>query len=257
MRFQDLTSWPSFGKPLEMYKLLAHQGQNVLITEGEEHRRHRKIAAPAFSEANTALVWQDTQDVAHEFFQSIDRQAETRTDGSRATTLDAPLTMLRVALHIIARAGFGHSSAYDDSAAPPPGHHYTFIEAVTVASEHALAKAFLPDFVYRLPFLPRKVKASLDKTWSAYDEFETYLSEMIEERVHSQEDKHDLFSLLVKDMAGDSEEDTGTKLSTREVKGNIFIMLLAGHGAQSGVLRLALIAGQKLPPIRSRSPLAS
>ncbi len=39
-----------FPKPIDMYDLLATFGTNILVTEGEEWKRQRKIAAPAFSE---------------------------------------------------------------------------------------------------------------------------------------------------------------------------------------------------------------
>ena len=39
-----------FPKPLEVYELLASFGSNILVTEGDEWKRQRKIAAPAFSE---------------------------------------------------------------------------------------------------------------------------------------------------------------------------------------------------------------
>ena len=39
-----------FPKPLEVYDLLASFGSNILVTEGDEWKRQRKIAAPAFSE---------------------------------------------------------------------------------------------------------------------------------------------------------------------------------------------------------------
>ena len=39
-----------FPKALDVYKLLSTFGSNILVTEGDEWKRQRKITAPAFSE---------------------------------------------------------------------------------------------------------------------------------------------------------------------------------------------------------------
>ena len=39
-----------FPKPLNQYAVLAFFGNNIVVSEGEEWKKHRKIAAPAFSE---------------------------------------------------------------------------------------------------------------------------------------------------------------------------------------------------------------
>ena len=50
-KIQEVTaSRLQFVKPVEMYEVLAAYGSNVLVTEGESWKRHRRISAPAFSE---------------------------------------------------------------------------------------------------------------------------------------------------------------------------------------------------------------
>lgn len=39
-----------FPKPVEQYGVLAFFGRNIVITEGDEWKKHRKISAPAFSD---------------------------------------------------------------------------------------------------------------------------------------------------------------------------------------------------------------
>lgn len=46
-----------FPKPTDVYELLATFGTNILVTEGEEWKRQRKIAAPAFSEVCAHLCY--------------------------------------------------------------------------------------------------------------------------------------------------------------------------------------------------------
>jgi cytochrome P450 len=47
---EEMTARPNeFIKPTWMYRVLSFFGQNVVITEGDVWRRHRRITAPAFS----------------------------------------------------------------------------------------------------------------------------------------------------------------------------------------------------------------
>lgn len=81
-----------FPKPLEVYESLAAFGPNILVTEGAEWKRQRKIAAPAFSEVrllaparsgiehnihwrssqrNNKLIWDETFRIVDEMFQTV------------------------------------------------------------------------------------------------------------------------------------------------------------------------------------------
>jgi hypothetical protein len=46
------TSRAKFPKPVGMYTVLCIFGRNIVASEGEEWKRYRKIAAPAFSEVS-------------------------------------------------------------------------------------------------------------------------------------------------------------------------------------------------------------
>lgn len=43
-------------------------GGNIVASEGEEWKRHRKICAPSFSEPNNRLVWDETVSVMNDLF---------------------------------------------------------------------------------------------------------------------------------------------------------------------------------------------
>jgi hypothetical protein len=46
-----------FPKPVRPYKMLSFFGSNIVTTEFDEWKRHRKIAAPSFSEVATFDSW--------------------------------------------------------------------------------------------------------------------------------------------------------------------------------------------------------
>ena len=51
LALQEVTTYRGkFPKPVGLYALLTIFGKNILASEGEEWKRYRKIAAPAFSE---------------------------------------------------------------------------------------------------------------------------------------------------------------------------------------------------------------
>ena len=71
---QIATQHSAFPKPLAIYKVLSTFGSNILATEGEEWRRHRKIVARSFGETNNRLVWEETIRIVLDLFTHWDRQ---------------------------------------------------------------------------------------------------------------------------------------------------------------------------------------
>ena len=54
---QEITSSRAvFLKPLDDYKVLSFYGPNIVVSEHEEWKKYKKIAAPAFSEVSSSLL---------------------------------------------------------------------------------------------------------------------------------------------------------------------------------------------------------
>jgi cytochrome P450 len=50
---QEVTSSRArFPKPVEIYVALSFFGHNIIVSEGEEWKKYRKISAPAFSDVS-------------------------------------------------------------------------------------------------------------------------------------------------------------------------------------------------------------
>lgn len=102
-----------FQKPVQLYEILKVFGSNVVVTEGEEWRRHRKvfsahstsrrslnldrlpqIVAPGFSEKVFELVWNTSSWITFELFKSEGWAA--LEPGQSTDVLNIPDLTLRV-----------------------------------------------------------------------------------------------------------------------------------------------------------------
>jgi len=206
-----------FPKPLHQYGPISLFGENIVASDGEEWKRYRKITAPAFSDRNNRLVWDESCHIMLGLFNDVwgDQQKIIVDDSVELT--------LQVSLSVICTAGFGRriSLKDDKTLTVPSGHYMTFEDAIYSVSSNAYIKMFFP--TWALGFTRRLRRVRL-----AFDELEKYMIEMIHTRNTSEtkEERYDLFSSLLK---ANSDNEGDAKLSTREVLGNIFIFQLAGH----------------------------
>lgn len=99
---QVTTRRSDFPKPLEAYGSLMLYGANVVTTEGQIWKAHRRITNPPFSEKNNRLVW------AEAIFQAQSMIDSWMHGGTRSRTIaNIGEDSMRLALHVISRAGFG------------------------------------------------------------------------------------------------------------------------------------------------------
>ncbi|EPS98786.1 hypothetical protein FOMPIDRAFT_1037349 [Fomitopsis schrenkii] len=219
-----------FSKPLAVYKILKFYGSNVVVTEGEEWKRHRKISAPSFSERNTRLVWDETMSIMRELCEDVWAGQNTIPVPS-IVDLTVPIT-----LFVIGVAGFGKRMSWRDDYSVPEGFHFSFKDALHIASTDLRLKLFVPRWV--LQNAPWK---RLRDFWSAYVDLERYMRQMIDARkgVEKKEERYDLFSSLLD--ANEEESDSAAKLSDDELMGNIFIHLVAGHETTANTIAFAFV----------------
>ncbi|GJE92931.1 cytochrome P450 [Phanerochaete sordida] len=206
-----------FPKPVKQYKVLTFFGANIVTAEGDEWKRFRKITAPAFSERNNRLVWDETVKIMVDLFENVwGEQKVITTDHAIEVTLP-------IALFVIGVAGFGRQMTWQEDAKLPAGHTLTFKEALHTVSTGVFVKLATPAWMLR-----RGLTQRMRETNVAFRELEQYMLEMIQARRSSEkkEERYDLFSNLL----DASEDDEGQpKLADSELLGNIFIFLLAGH----------------------------
>ncbi|KAH9172708.1 cytochrome P450 [Lactarius sanguifluus] len=211
-----ITSRATFPKPLRLYSVLSVFGSNIIASEGEEWKRYRTITAPAFSERNTRLVWDETSRIMFDLFNNV-------WGDSPEIVLDhcADIT-LPIALFVIGVAGFGRRVTWTSNLVVPPGHQMTFKDAFHILSSNMGLKIILPNWAMNLTEHTRRVNL-------AFNELKQYMVEMVDDRrsAETKEERYDLFSGLL-DAAQD-DPDGGVAITEQELIGNTFAFLLAGH----------------------------
>ncbi|KAI5119154.1 hypothetical protein M0805_005233 [Coniferiporia weirii] len=203
-------------KPVEQYGLVLQFGRNIVATEGDEWKKHRKIANPAFSEPNNKLVWDEAVRITLDMINNVwENKAEVSIDNAVDITL--PLALL-----IIGSAGFGRKISFADDLKVPPGHVMSFKDALHITSQDMILGVIIPKWAMGFNQRFRNVR-------TAFADLQKYMQEMIDERRNAENkpERHDLFSSLLD--ANQEAEDVKTRLSDAELIGNIFIFLLAGH----------------------------
>uniref|UniRef100_A0A8H7XL65 Cytochrome P450 n=1 Tax=Psilocybe cubensis TaxID=181762 RepID=A0A8H7XL65_PSICU len=205
-----------FPKPIDQYEALSVYGLNIVASEGDDWKRYRKIAAPAFSDRNNKLVWEETVKIMDGLFDEVWKNQDV-------VTVDHCLDItLPIALFVIGVAGFGKSMTWhDEDQGIPAGHSLSFKDSLHTASVDITIKLLFPDILlkYGTPRLRRVRKA--------YQELGVYMAEMVQERTASEKaERHDLFTNL---LEANNDDSDGVRLTSDELIGNIFIFLLAGH----------------------------
>ncbi|KAI0066672.1 cytochrome P450 [Artomyces pyxidatus] len=198
-----------FPKPVKLFKLMRAFGRNIVEAEGELWKRFRKSAAPAFSDRNNALVWDETVRTIQELGDTVwsnrsEITAENAVDITRA-----------IALSVVGIAGFGRRISWTDEKVPQ-GHRMAFKDALHIVCADLILKAITPDWAMILT--PRLRKLRL-----AFEEMKQYMSEMVVARrtADTKAERYDLLSSLI--------DEGDEPLSKSELDGNIFALLLAGH----------------------------
>jgi cytochrome P450 len=183
-------------------------GEGMLTSEGEFHRRQRRLAQPAFHR----------QRIANYADSMVHYSTKLRDGWHDGETLDISQEMMRVTLSIVGKTLF---DAEVESEASEIG------EALT-----ALLKMFeriTNPFASILAKLPLPSNARMDKARKRLDET---IYRIINERRKTPEDRGDLLSMLL--MAQDEED--GGSMTDKQVRDESLTLFLAGHETTANAL---------------------
>lgn len=244
---QITTRRNDFPKPTKIYESLDIYGKNILTTEKEAWRKHRKATSPPFTEKNNHLVWKEAIRQAQAMLNSW-----VGRDGKGGKTVDRVMDdTMRISLHVISTASFGRSMEWpnedadkladgagfvDDSKIKneskdlDPGHKMSYTYALHCLLDTALLQFLVPKWL--LKWVPMQ-KAK--KAVTAYDEWGNYMRELLMQRKQDLEaggavsERNDILTQLVKQQIVDVSDKTKNQLTEQEVLGNMFLLILAGH----------------------------
>lgn len=250
----------AFPKDTGAYEILAIFGRNMLTTEGAEWKMHRKGVSPSFNERNAAYIFGEsihqTQGmVAH----WMGDDAEDKRKSSSATIDTIEHDTMTLALNIIAHVGFGlrffwpgqklpeDLSAQNKKYAsfePPKGHSMTFVDSLATVLERILVLLLLPQWL--LPFLPFK---ATKEALAAYTNYDKYMQEFLQDKAEEAQrgassDGMDIMGQLVRARYGAKGKSENKRdepqMSDEMIKGNAFIIIVAGHETTANTLHFTL-----------------
>jgi cytochrome P450 len=184
-------------------------GEGLLTSEGEFHRRQRRLASPAFHRQRIAAY----ADVMVNY--SV-KQRERWHDGE---TLNIAEEMMRLTLSIVAKTLF---DADVESEASEIGDSLT-----------AIMKSFdriTNPFAAILAKLPLPSNAKMQK---AHERLDETIYRFINERRKNNIDRGDLLSMLL--LAQDEEGD-GSSMTDKQVRDECLTLFLAGHETTANAL---------------------
>jgi cytochrome P450 len=198
-------------------------GQGLLTSDGDLHKRQRKLAQPAFHHKRIAS-----------YAEVMTRYTAEMLDGWQAgQTYDMSHEMMTLTMRIVARTLFD-ADVQDANAIG---------EAISLGIETTAQRIVRPnDWWLKLP-TPRNrqrraASALLDQTIMGF----------IAERRRTGEDKGDLLSMLL--MAVD--EDDGGSMTDQQARDEAMTLFIAGHETTANALTWALYLLATHPPAEAR-----
>jgi cytochrome P450 len=200
----------SFIKGLALQRTKVVLGEGLLTSEGELHKRQRRLAQPAFHRERIRRYGEVM----------IEKTLRTRERWRDGEELDVAQEMMRLTLAVVAQTLF---DADVDDEAHDIGAALTELILMFPLLVHPLGTALL-----RFPILPqvrrfRRALARLDQTIYA----------IIEERRRANVDRGDLLSMLI--LATDVEGDGG-RMSDLQLRDETMTLFLAGHETTANAL---------------------
>lgn len=195
------------GRALQRAKRLL--GEGLLTSEGDFHRRQRRLAQPAFHRGRIASYGSVMTTYA----------ARTSSRWHDGATLDISQEMMRLTLAIVGKTLFDTDV---ESEADEIGAALTAVmelfDFLLLPFSELLEKFPLPH-VRRF----QKARARLDET----------IYRIIDERRRSNEDRGDLLSML---LSARDEEGDGGQMDDEQVRDEVMTLFLAGHETTANLM---------------------
>ncbi|KAK6437217.1 hypothetical protein LTR95_006591 [Oleoguttula sp. CCFEE 5521] len=246
---QITTRRNDFPKPIEIYRSVDIFGKNVVSTEGQIWRHHRKITSPPFTERNNHLVWQESLHQAQEMMTGW----MGTSDAVSKSLYDVSDQAMRLSLHVISRAGFGQRLTWpheEPDQIVPEGHTLTYKDALQNLLENVITVMLTPRWLLaNSPLKLHKVAQESFVEWGKYMR-EMYHTKRDEVASGETREGMDLMGALVKGAGitpeslekSKADPSQSTQLLTDdEILGNAFVFILAGHETAANTIHFSAL----------------
>ena len=220
-----VTNHQNFMKGLALQRAKRLLGEGLLTSEGDFHRRQRRLAQPAFHRLRIAS-YADVM-TAH--------ASQTGRSWNDNETLDISEEMMRLTLGIVGKTLFDADVKSD---AQEVG------EAMTVSMD--LFNTLTLPFYELLQKLPLPQFRRFD---DAKRRLDAIIFRLIEERRRSGQDRGDLLSMLL--LAQDTEGDGG-QMTDAQLRDELMTIFLAGHETTSNALTWTWYLLSQNPEVESK-----
>jgi cytochrome P450 len=220
-----VTNNQNFMKGLVLQRAKRLLGEGLLTSEGEFHRRQRRLAQPAFHRQRIASYAEIMVDYAT-------RTGERWQDGAK---LDVSQEMMRLTLGIVGKTLF---DADVESESGDVG------EAMTVVME--LFDTLTMPFFELLSKLPLPQLRRFDAARTKLDQI---IFSLVDDRRRNGGDRGDLLSMLL--LAQDEEGDGG-QMTDQQLRDELLTIFLAGHETTANALTWTWYLLSKHPEAEAR-----
>ena len=189
-------------------------GEGLITSDGEIHKRQRRIAAPAFHR----------QRIQNYGSMMVDRAAAIRDEWQPGQKIDIAAEMMRLTLQVVARTLFNTDVTSDVQAINDEVNVIMDLYNFLIALPRAEAMLHLP-----IPGLMRFRKAR--------KRLDAVVHRMIEQHQADGVDRGDLLSMLItsRDEEGDEEGDSG-RMSDEQLRDEVLTIFLAGYETVANAL---------------------
>lgn len=217
-------------------------GPNVVSVDGDRWRHHLSITLPPFAADNVLrLLWDETC-----------RQVDVMAAAWKRAGHEASLkqNVYSLTMNTMSLVGFGQQNEWTDGPeAVPKGHSLSLVGAIYAVVMHLPHILLMPK---------RMLKLVSPKAFAGYDELERYMSELlgkekarlIDVNASKEASRETLLTAVLR--SNNTSKPGGAALTDTEVKGNIFMFLLAGYDTTANTILFCCITLALYPAIQDR-----
>jgi cytochrome P450 len=210
----------------------------VINTDGDTWRLHRRVTGQAFSERLHRAVWQEGVNQARFMMESWLTSNESNLDSLRVSELERDA--LHLTLNVITGAAYGYPLKWNENPQCASPTSLSYHAAVVQFTAHLMPIFLTPRWLLRLA----RKDSIRGRAWEACTAFESYMRGMLDRqrtRLGAAEcTDENLLTVLIRSQ--DQEDDKASKkMTAKEVMGNTFIFLFAGHETTANTLHYSLL----------------